>query len=171
MGFGLLGNIPLNTITKQPAHWGLQGCKREPIKRRVRGAGKDMILWCKEGPRLTLPGKCDVPRGREPSWGALCWEDLVISPPKLPLKEMSTKSLVHSDRYLLSSLPVSGGCLPLPCHSILCRRGDGMTGQGHVAQLQRGRKGSPCQGCLRRPKELKGAKLRLYAFLAAEAYG
>ena len=66
---------------------------------------------------------------------------------------------------------LSGGCLPLPCHSVLCRRGEGMTGQDHVAWLQRGRKGSPCQGCLRRPKELKGAKLRLHAFLAAEAYG
>lgn len=92
MGFGLLGNVPLNTITEHPAHWGLQGCKREPIKRRVRGAGKDMILWCKEGPRLTLPGKCDVPRGREPSWGALCWEDLVISLQSCPSRKCQPRA-------------------------------------------------------------------------------
>lgn len=97
---------------------------------------------------------------------------MVISPPKLPLKEMSAKSLVHGDLYLLSSPPVSlWGCLPLPCPSVLCSKGEGRIGQGHGAWSQRGRKGSPCQGCLRRPEELKGAKLRLYAFLAAKAYG
>ena len=110
--------------------------------------------------------------GGEPSLGTLCWEDLVISPPKPPLKEMSAKSLVHGDLYLLSSPPVSvWGCLPLPCPSVLCRKEEGRIGQGHGAWSQRGRKGSPCQGCLRRPEELKGAKLRLYAFLAAKAYG
>lgn len=25
VGFGLLGNVPLNTITEHPAHWGRQG--------------------------------------------------------------------------------------------------------------------------------------------------
>lgn len=32
VGFGLLGNVPLNTITEHPAHWDCRAAKENPSK-------------------------------------------------------------------------------------------------------------------------------------------
>lgn len=129
-----------------------------------------MILWCEEGYRTTLPGKCDVPQGEGagPAQEPYAWEDLAILPPKHPppRKEMSTKSMEHNDTDLLSSSPASASPLAIPSfvgEEVTCPRPLGLITKRKERKLL---PGWVLTKALRPPppsaQELEGAKLRFY---------